>query len=433
MADDNTRGLADQLAPYAGRLAMFDEAEAAFKPGVESEYDEGVAFFAPWEDPFSGFPEHARRCAWAIWGPDDNALLATHLRSTEPNAQWEGGKHRVALRKKMRRLTDVSIKRYLAQIYMLVPSRSAVINLVTHAHLEPEQLAIVNRFKVLYHVWERQWISPDFARALDRVGQIWCANSDNAAMLRRAGIDERKIEIIRCPYFEDDPLLALDGRDRTLGPVRFYHIGKWEPRKCQHQIIGAFLKAFNPGQAMLMLKTSAKTPTKVEGYPSGPEASLAEWLDDRWVQSNGWNIERVQRFVSIKRTMLSASQIVEMHRMGDVYVSMSRGEGVDMPAFDAKLAGNLMVYVPSGPQDFAGSEDERVQVAGLVPCHPFYNWEDGATYNDYRINDAVAAMKRAYQKVLAGKRCRGVDLTEFSAAAVGAKMRAAIARLCETP
>jgi hypothetical protein len=102
-----------------------------------------------------------------------------------------------------------------------------------------------------------------------------------------------------------------------------------------------------------------------------------------------------------------------------------------MPAFDAKMAGNLMVYTPSGgPQDFAGERDELVKPSGTVQCHPFYEWGD-ACYLDYEVSELSAAMRRSWETVRRGKACRGMDLEPYSMQSVGAMMRSYVEELTE--
>ncbi|MHC4814337.1 MAG: hypothetical protein ACYTFN_14680, partial [Planctomycetota bacterium] len=112
------------------------------------------------------------------------------------------------------------------------------------------------------------------------------------------------------------------------------------------------------------------------------------------------------------------------------YLSLSRGEGFDMPAFDAKLSDNLLVFTPSGgPQDFCGEHDQLVQPSGTVPCDPFYNWPAGATYLDYEVTEAADAIQRAMSRVTSGRRRRGMSLERFSAQRVGERMAADLEQL----
>ena len=197
--------------------------------------------------------------------------------------------------------------------------------------------------------------------------------------------------------------------------------------------MGAFLCAFKPGEAMLLLKTSERAPDAMAPYPATPAEALRKAVSCPGARANGWAPENIGRGVVIMDRLLSTEQMLELHRIGDVYVTLSRGEGFDMPAFDAKLSGNLMVYTPSGgPQGFAGEHDERVEQSGTVPCHPFYRWPEDSEYLDYRFDDAVAAMQRAAAKVLGGKRERGIDLAPgYSALSVGKRMRGFLEELAE--
>jgi len=397
----------------------FDLDGPPFKPGRAADHQVGVGYYAPWEEPFDGFAEHSRRCARAL----SETGVPVQLRSIDPGGQLALGEKYSEVARRMEPLLVNSVTQYAVQVYQLVAHAAGIQSIVTHGQRDPEAVRTINRLTALYTVWERQRVSEKIATPLNMAGQVWVACRDNAEMLIRCGVAEDKLRVVPLPFFPDDPLLQLDGRKRSRGVPRFYHIGKWEPRKEQHRILGAFLRAFKPGEARFWLKTSAYAPP-MKGYPQSPDDSVHEWVTDPAVRENGWSIERVNKHVRIIREALSAERLRELHRIGDVYVTLSRGEGWDMPAFDAKLAGNLMVYTESGgPQDFAGDGDEAVVPIGTVPAHPMYGWEKEATYLDYYIDDAVDALQAAALSVRRGQRRRGMELGRFSAAAVGKLMR----------
>ena len=128
--------------------------------------------------------------------------------------------------------------------------------------------------------------------------------------------------------------------------------------------------------------------------------------------------------------MLPHADLVRMHATGDVYVTLSRGEGFDMPALDAKLAGNLMLFVrEGGPADFCGSEDIAIAPNGTVLANPGYRWEPDAVYLDYSVNDAIAGFRKAFERVKAGRRCRGLDITPWRSDKVGERMRSYLEEL----
>jgi len=425
----------------------YDGQSEAFHPGwKQAEHEEGVAYICPWEDPYAGFPEHSRRCARAL----DDTGMPTHMRSIDPSIQWHmyfevGGADKVELSDQYNDLLSKSIKRTLVEIYQIVPEDSLLQRLTTSRWLDPKQLEAVNRFRIISCVFERDRVSDYAVKAFNRVGMVWVANRQDKAMLKRCGVE--RVAVVPIPHFPDDPLLSLQERKRQPGPVRFYHIGKWEPRKAHHEMLGVFLMAFKPGEAKLYFKTSTKAPdyatierlAKIPegdprrfqsgpvpgdgGYPSSPEESVHEWMKNELIVANGWTIELVNQNIHLIKRRVSPEQIRQLHKLGDVYLSLSRGEGFDMPAYDAKLAGNMVVYTPSGgPQDFATGSDILVLGSGDVPCHPFYRWGD-ARYLDWRYEDAVGALTRAKERVESDQWSFIPVPPGFTAEEVGEKMR----------
>lgn len=401
-----------------------------------SQHDEGVGFYAPWEEVYAGFPEHARRLAVAL----SQTGIPLHLRSIRGGSQFQttrdhdSARAYEAMRKALEPLLDASVKKYAAEVWMTISESTAFYRIAppNHHWMSPAELRQVQRRRVLSTVFERDRITDSDRDCLNRMGQIWVANPTDRDMLVRCGVEEEKVRVIPIPYFPDDPHLALKAMPRRPGPLTFYHIGKWEPRKEQHNIIGAFLCAFEPGQARLFMKTSLRGPKLSGDYPQSASDSVNRWLEDERVQQNGWTMETTNKWVRLIHTRLSPKQMVQLHRTGDVYVTLSRGEGFDMPAYDAKLAAKRMIYTPSGgPQSFATAADLLVEKTGQVPCDPLYGWDERAHYLDYAFEDAVTNMRLAAADGLEALRApmSQEQLQHFSAESVGAMMRDAIEEL----
>lgn len=403
-----------------------------FNPGwVDADHDGGIAYHAPWEDVFAGFPEHARRCAIAL-----GATGPVHLRSIDASQFRSTGDvaYLVAydkMRKGLRHLLEASIKTYDAEVFQVIADPASFYRIAgpTHPFLSGRELEFVHSRRVISTVFERDRIIPDVAKCLNRVGQTWVANHQDRDMLVYNGVAEEKVKVVPIPYFDNDPHLALgrlkEDRDFVKSPCAFYHIGKWEPRKEQRNILGAFMLAFRPGESKLFMKTSYQSPD-FGSYPSSPNQAIKEWLSDPRVVKNGWNEATVNRNIYVIQSRLSANQMLQLHRQGDVYVTLSRGEGFDMPAFDAKLAGKLMVYTPSGgPQDFASLYDVKVEPMSSAPCHPFYGWSEDACYGDYSLWTAVEAMRVARDRFMSHPKPTFTTKRKerFGAKAVGEMMR----------
>ncbi len=306
---------------------------------TKAEHQHGVGFYAPWEEVFAGFPEHARRCAVALAA----TRLPVHLRSSRGGMQFfvskdlEAARAFEAMKKALEPLLMAQIKNYDAEIWQIVSEVSSFDRLggPSHPWLDPEQLRLVYSRRVLSTVFERDRVSEDVVLCLNAVGQVWVANPHDKAMLERCGVKEGHVHVIPVPYFPDDPHMPLTQLPRVPGVPKFFHVGKWEPRKEHRNIVGAFLLAFEPGEAELYLKTSLRGPKLATDYPQSPQQCTSAWLADDRVRARGWTLDEFNRNVFVMQRRLSVSRLLQLYRQGDVYVTLSRGEGFDMPALAA--------------------------------------------------------------------------------------------------
>lgn len=280
--------------------------------------------------------------------------------------------------------------------------------------------------KVIYTVFERDKISVEEGEVLRRADQVWVACQDNAAALVEGGVPSAAVKVVPCPYREDDPLLGLRGRARKPGPPRFYHIGKHEPRKAQELIVAAFMRAFRPGEAELYLRCGR---FKDDGVPLASVAALLAASPSS--AENGWGrltLDELFKSVVVLGRPLTEEGLLQLHAVGDVYVSLSRGEGFDMPAFDSKLAGKRLIYTETAARDFAGGDDVLVPRTGSMPTHPVYGWTD-ATYGRYDLDAASEAMVRTAAEVKSNARPVPLDMSRWSSPAVGRLMRSNLSEL----
>lgn len=420
-------------------LHVEDMRQPVAKEGRPADVPMGVGYIAPWELPADGFSEHCRRAAEAL----ASAGCPVHLRSPRPSAAGLDPD----IEARCAALARASIGRYSVTIHQVVPHEGLLDRLTRPTPsgarvLTEREVELLNLCRVLYTVWERGPVPEGDARALDRVGQAWVACRQDAERLCDAGVREDKVRVVPVPFAPNDPHLVYRGRARAAGVPRFVHIGKWEPRKAQDQILGAFLCAFRPGEAELYLKTSRFAP-KIAGYPAGPTECVRDWMQTPRVAELGWRWPSTSNAadlgrrladqgIKIYQAILPEPTLVAMQGYADVYVTLSRGEGFDMPAFHAKLAGKRLVYTPSGgPQDFAHPSDLRVEPSGLVPTHPLYRWPAGSRYLDYRFEDAVVALQRAAALVGMGP-APIADSSAFSSARVGAAMLGHLQEMLDT-
>ncbi len=246
--------------------------------------------------------------------------------------------------------------------------------------------AAVAAATILYTVWERDRIDPAIVAQLSRVGECWVPCEQNAQLLRSAGVEQ--VRVMPHPYDPASPLCKLTGR-RPIADRLFYSIGAWQPRKGLHELLGAFLSMYGPGdRSRLTLKISGG---QWPGYLT-PQESVTFWLADPNVQRQGWTAETLAGHLRVITARLPTDQILKLHFQNNIYVSAAHGEAWCLPAFDAKVAGNRVVHVPfGGTADFCEPTDVAVPFTmGLVD--PTYGWEPEARWASYLPEELERAL-----------------------------------------
>ena len=373
-----------------------------FGPGQVATHDYGVMYQAEWETPWDGTAVAARLHARALAAQGVPVLLRSFSGVV---VNEDGVAESVfatglpdSVKTEVGTLPDTSIGTLAIILrHLVVRGQGALENYLMPRHVlhtDPEILLGLRRAvydsTITYTVWERDRVAPGVAALLARCGQTWVPCRQNAAMLIRSGVPAEKVYIVPHPYEPSDPICRLTARRPQQGR-RFYTIGRWEPRKGLHELVGAFMQAFRPGDdATLTIKTSAG---KWLGYPP-PDESIAGWLK----QYDYWkNPETLAQHLKVDTRRYPRSKILKLHFDSNVYVSASRGEAWALPAFEAKLAGNRVVHVPyGGTAEFCEPEDVAVPFS-MEAVHPSYGWEPDAQWASF-TSDALA---NALRKVTA--------------------------------
>lgn len=326
-------------------------------------------------------------------------------------------------------ITQSSFDEVLLTIQHLVPTVGALEEIVFPRNVmaySPEGAARLRALTIVNTVIERDRVSGDVAGLLNQVGRVWVPCEQNRQALITSGVAANKVVAIGHPYFDDDPFLTK-GEARSAPPFRFLHIGKWEPRKDQHRLIGAFLLAFTPKDDVeLVLKCGQFG--SWHNYPLSIAHSVVSWLRDDDVQKQGWTEADARRAIKVMTKHMPRADLAKLYRECDCYVSCGHAEGFDLPAFDAKLSGLPMIYVPfGGPSDFADvRSDIAVAVKQLEDCHAGYGWT-GCRWAMFGVLDLVAALTEARSRKI---RCEADYLqAKFGSQSVGQAMRRSCAQL----
>jgi len=263
---------------------------------------------------------------------------------------------------------------------------------------------------VLYTTFEREQLAPELVDQLNRLDGVWVPCRWNKMTCIACGVRPNIVEVFPHVYFDDDPLLKLEAPEAKRA---FLWIGQWEPRKAPHRLIKAFLNAFDwRDEAHLFLKTN--------GHWSIGDYESPETVIDREAFAAGWRREEAFSAISVIRNALPREDIVQLYEAANVYVSASRGEGFDLPCFQAKLAGRRVVTTDSGgPRDFLDEHDVVVPATDRVAIDPAYNYGENALHFDHDLDALIAAMRSAADMDPPPR----ADMSRFRAFTVGECLR----------
>lgn len=366
-------------------------------PGSDALLPLGIVYQAGWEPAADGLARHARAQVRAL----SKAGLPVALQSLPVTRMMLEDEIDENVKKEVGYLRSTSVgSAPLAIRQIIIHNHQFLENVVAPAGArlaEFENELKVYRSTIVYTSWERSTVHPEIVEVLNRCARVWVPCEMNARVFRDAGVE--KVDVIPCPFDPDTSLTAgvaaPRGSESVPSGKRFYAIGKWEPRKNYSDLIGAFLLEFSPSERVsLFLKTHEWGTWK--DYPTVSEC-VAQWLSTPAVIQNGWTRDNYAKRLRIVTKKLPDEKILKIHRDNNVYVSCSHGEAWDLPAFDARVAGNRLVYTGwGGAEDYAGSHDEKILVAldHLVPVHPGYGWESDALWAPSSVPALCAALRR---------------------------------------
>src|SRR5262249_40906595 len=144
-----------------------------------------------------------------------------------------------------------------------------------------------------------------------------------------------KVPISVVPHVACDPVPGDGGRSLDLPDdvVVFYAIGRWDQRKAMFHVVQAFLDAFTGADPVVLV---VKTGVRIEMPP------INAWgTNNPMAWTTGWQVAHlVSRYGDPARIQLEVGtwtddQIAGLHARGDCYVTLARGEGWGIGAFDA--------------------------------------------------------------------------------------------------
>ncbi|MFN2599501.1 MAG: glycosyltransferase [Pyrinomonadaceae bacterium] len=267
-------------------------------------------------------------------------------------------------------------------------------------------------------VWETDVMPSQWRNALNHVLEVWLPCEFNVSVFRRSL--ERPVFKLPHPLLpsrangvEPNEFLRV-----AEGDFVFYSIFEWQDRKSPQGTIQTYLREFRDARdAVLVVKTNP-------GAAAVAERALAQAREAAQSRAR----------VEVRAEAWSDAQVRALHRRGDCYLSLHRGEGWCYPLFEAAAGATPVVATNfSGPLEYLCAEEhalvsfrlERVRQP-YVYYHPSMRWAEPDLAHAAQLMREVYERRGEWRERAARGAARLRE--EFSLEAVG---RTARAKLCE--
>lgn len=291
--------------------------------------------------------------------------------------------------------------------------------------------------KIALTTWETNKLPAEAVASLNGSFDLVITPSTwNDTVFRNYGVT--KTEVV---YHSFDPDFWYDPPfwNKSMTPYVFYSIAEWNERKNVVGLLKAYYATFRADDNVRLVIAC--------------KAFHKESVDDLALATGFDQVPRVE-WVGMHPNRLDEKGLVALHRRGHCYVSLARGEGWGLGAFEAALLGNHVIYSDySGHQTFMRYTHKRsaircmqtpvvdaklekdVECAGLkIPKTadvPGFGFAADQFWAEPDLSQAMEAMRAAYEMrhgCDAGtfqdmETVRKMFTAKFSYEAVGATLR----------
>lgn len=287
---------------------------------------------------------------------------------------------------------------------------------------------------VVYTTWEGVSRPPDsIASALVMFDQIWLPSMHNVDLVRPTLPLARRKDVACVPHCFDETTLSVRQMPRTRAPdapFRFYYLGHWNGRKNVPGLIRAFAKAF-----------TADDHVELAIHATGIEPGRCMTA----IQACGEGVRDDTAKIVFSNNLLTYYEVLSYHRDGDCFVTATRGEAWNMPAFHALLAGNMIIHPRgTGAREFLRGTTAQLPQAIHAPscddidakvdaegnaCLVFSNGQGMSARTDWLepdLNDIARTMRQIYDRPY-DRHARRLEVTYNVAETFGRKSVGAFA------
>lgn len=209
---------------------------------------------------------------------------------------------------------------------------------------------------VAYTTWECDSPAPPMMlEAMSLFDQVWTPSLQSLVGFRGLHSFERPVIVVPHAYDFDR---HIDTPNRIAKPGdskrhRFYYVGAWNYRKNPAGVVRAYAHAFAPKDNVELLLH----------LPGSNKETLAYAMCATGIAPEDFPAFRVT-FDHVPR-----ENIDMLHQHADCFVTATRGEGWNLPAFEAMVAGRMVIApMYMGHDDFLSGTSARLYPSHAVPA-----------------------------------------------------------------
>ena len=233
-------------------------------------------------------------------------------------------------------------------------------------------------------VWETDTMPSQWRNVLNHTLEVWLPCEFNVSVFSRAL--ERPVFKLPHPLMsatDAQPTNRFRLNGANKGDYIFYSILEWQDRKSPEGLIEAFFRAFpKQSDTVLIIKCN-------------PGAADAAQSAVKHLRRSIGSAARVE----IRAEAWDEAHIGALHRRGDCYVSLHRGEGWGYPLFEAAGLGKPIIATEySGPLDYLDAREHHlVRQKSAAVRQPYLYYNAGMRWAEPDLEHAAELMRWVFE------------------------------------
>ncbi len=208
---------------------------------------------------------------------------------------------------------------------------------------------------IAYTTWEGVGAAIPLLEALMPFDRVWVPSESNRQYIQTLFAPDT-VAVVSHPY-DTDRARTNDNRDQGrpgwLGTYSFLYVGAWALRKNVEGVIKAYSRAFTPDDDVLL---------QLHCAGAAPDACRLAQV------ATGLSLEQMPP-IAFSTDRVSDEALWGMHQISHCFVTASRGEAWNIPAFNAMLAGqHIIAPRGQGSDDFLRDTSAYLYGSQTVPA-----------------------------------------------------------------